>query len=87
MKIKDKNFLIVGMKKETNGNGSISLMILQIKTAKLEISAWSSMESKIDAGLPIFNYAVGYDLNNSEPSDVRKISRKYQRYFSTAVYD
>ena len=23
--------------------------------------------AKIDAGLPIFNYAVGYDLNNSEP--------------------
>ena len=23
--------------------------------------------AKVDAGLPIFNYAVGYDLNNSEP--------------------
>lgn len=23
--------------------------------------------AKVDAGLPIFNYAVGYDLDNSEP--------------------
>ena len=23
--------------------------------------------AKIDVGLPIFNYAVGYDLNNREP--------------------
>lgn len=31
------------------------------------ISMVEYLAAKIDAGLPIFNYAVGYDLNNSEP--------------------
>ena len=31
-------------------------------------------EAKVDAGLPIFNYAVGYDVNNQEPLMYEKYS-------------
>ena len=30
--------------------------------------------AKVDAGLPIFNYAVGYDVNNREPLMYEKYS-------------
>ena len=30
--------------------------------------------AKVDAGLPIFNYAVGYDVNNREPLMYEKVS-------------
>lgn len=39
--------------------------------------------AKIDAGLPIFNYAVGYDLNNSEPliyENIRAVSMTFRNY-------
>ena len=61
-------------------------MILQIRIVKQEISVCRIRAAKIDAGLPIFNYAVGYDLNNSEPLIYEKYPGSINDRFAITVY-
>lgn len=66
-KIKGKNFLTVGMKKEANGNGYISYDSTNKNCEAGNINMVKYGAAKIDTGIPIFNYALEYGLNNSEP--------------------
>ena len=58
------------MKKEIIENGFMSSYDSTNKNCEAGGRLISMVEygaAKVDAGLPIFNYAAGYDLNNSEP--------------------